>query len=788
VTPTEAALRVLLEPGSTAELRVPKAGRARVISGYFDDPEAMAQVAARLDGRHPGIYFTCNPVKPALLARASNRVVEHAELTTGDHDVARRRWLPIDLDPVRPAGVSATDTEHAAAIAKAREIAAFLAEQGWPGPVLTDSGNGAYVLVRVDLPNDEAGRELLHRCLETLALRFDDEAVHVDLTMFNAARIIRVPGTRNAKGDSTGDRPHRTARLLEVPDPLEVASAEQLRALAAILPEPEPAGTTGARRGEQAAAFDLEAFIAKHLQVHHENPWGQGGHRWVLTACPFNSDHAELSAYVARRPSGAIVAGCQHNSCTWSWRDLRDKLDPKPDRPARGKGKAKGKREAAAPPVPVAEAPPAEAVPLEHGAELLDEAEAFLRRFVVFASDAQVVAAALWVVHTWCFEAAETTAYLHVTSPEKRSGKSRLVEVLAQLARGALQAADMTAAALYRSITDPAPAVLFDEVQELFGRSADDDQRQLRACLNSGYRLGGAARRCVGDGANQTVAEFPTFCPKVLAGTGSLPDMLADRSIPLQLQRKTRDERVERFRIRRIRGEAEALRRRLAGWAQVAMPVLQDAEPDLPEQLDDRAQDCWEALLALGDQAAGDWPKRARAAAVELAGGDRLADPSIGTLLLAHCWEAFAGEDADRLATAKLLELLCAREDGPWAEEWAKYLRDGHDKIAAARLAKLLRPFGIAPKVLDFDGRKARGYALSAFGDAFGRYLPTGDLRAAPLPRNAPAQSAFPDVTKNPPVTSPQAVDQQSYTVTSPSAGTGPEPGDGSLGGRGEWP
>jgi Protein of unknown function (DUF3631) len=398
---------------------------------------------------------------------------------------------------------------------------------------------------------------------------------------------------------------------------------------------------------------------------------------------------------------------------------------------------------------PTVDAALAEPVPLDQGGELLDQVEAFLRRFVVFAADAQAVAVALWVAHTWCFAAAETTPYLHVTSPEKRSGKSRLVEVLAQLARGALQAANMTAAALYRSIIDPAPALLFDEVQELFGRGADDDQRQLRACLHSGYRLGGAARRCVGEGTKQTVAEFPTFCPKVLAGTGSLPDMLADRAIAIQLQRRTRDEPVERFRIRRIRGEVEALRRRLAGWAQAAVPVLHDADPELPEQLDDRAQDCWEPLLALAELAGGDWPKRARVAAVELAGGDRLADPSTGTLLLAHCWEAFAGEDADRLATARLLELLCGRDDGPWAEWWGKYLHDdGQAKVAAARLAKLLRRFGIAPKVLDFDGRKARGYALSAFSDAFGRYLPSGDLRPATLPRNSAAQGTFSDVTE----------------------------------------
>jgi hypothetical protein len=323
VTPTEAGLRVLLEPGSTVELRVPiRSGRT--ISGYFDDVAAMAEAVARLDGRHPGIYVTANPVAPALLARAANRVADYAKLTTGDHDVARRRWLPVDLDPVRPAGIASTDAEHETALGRARQIAAFLAGQGWPAPVLADSGNGAYVLVRVDLPNDEASRELLHRCLEALAFRFDDHAVHVDLTMFNAARIIRVPGTRNCKGDSTADRPHRTARLLEVPDPPEVVTAEQLEALAATLPEPEPAS----RRGEPAEAFDLEAFVAEHLDVHHDGPWKQGGYRWILRACPFNADHAELTAVVLRWPDGTIGAKCQHHSCTWGWRELRERFEP----------------------------------------------------------------------------------------------------------------------------------------------------------------------------------------------------------------------------------------------------------------------------------------------------------------------------------------------------------------------------------------------------------------------------------------------------------------------------
>jgi hypothetical protein len=214
---------------------------------------------------------------------------------------------------------------------------------------------------------------------------------------------------------------------------------------------------------------------------------------------------------------------------------------------------------------PPATPPATVAVAVTDGAAILADVEAFLRRFVVFSTRAQSIAVALWVAHTWCFEAAETTLYLHVTSPEKQSGKTRLLEVLVLLCRGALQAADMTAAAVFRSIGTPAPTILFDEVQELFARNAGDEQKRLRAVLNAGYRHGGAAWVVEGEGGNRTPTEYPVFCPKLLAGTGSLPDMLADRSIPIRLQRKLTSERVDRLRIRRIRPEADALRDRVAG-------------------------------------------------------------------------------------------------------------------------------------------------------------------------------------------------------------------------------
>ncbi len=321
------ALNVLIEPGSVHELRIPKAGRAGVISGYFDDSTHLVAAADKLSGHYPGIYFTVNPTKPALLARAHNRVLEHAELTSSDHDIECRRWLPIDLDPVRPTGICATVTEHDAAIQRGREIWTHLREQGWPDPVVMDSGNGCYLLVRIDTPNDEAGRKLLERCLKALAFRFNDDLVHVDQTMFNAARIIRMPDTLNAKGDDTPERPHRLARWLHMPDSVAVVTEEQLATLAGTLKgEPEPESRNG-HRVHMAGEFALDAFVRGHLQVAREGDWS-GGYRWVLAECPFNSDHTDNAAYVGRGSRGGIFAGCQHDSCTWGWAELRGKFEP----------------------------------------------------------------------------------------------------------------------------------------------------------------------------------------------------------------------------------------------------------------------------------------------------------------------------------------------------------------------------------------------------------------------------------------------------------------------------
>jgi hypothetical protein len=130
----------------------------------------------------------------------------------------RRRWLSLDFDPVRPSGVSATDTEKKAARRRALEVREFLRGLEWPEPVVCDSGNGYHLLYRIELPNDREGLELVKGVLEALAFKFSDKAVEVDVTNCNAARIWKLYGTTARKGDNIADRPHRRSRLLKVPE------------------------------------------------------------------------------------------------------------------------------------------------------------------------------------------------------------------------------------------------------------------------------------------------------------------------------------------------------------------------------------------------------------------------------------------------------------------------------------------------------------------------------------------------------------------------------------------
>lgn len=104
----------------------------------------------------------------------------------------------------------------------------------------------------------------------------------------------------------------------------------------------------------------------------------------------------------------------------------------------------------------------------ESCAALLGELSALLRRFVIMsAPQARVVA--LWAVHTYVLGAADATPYLAVTSAEKRSGKTRLLEVLELVVAWPWFTGRTTAAVLPRKIDADSPTLLLDESEAAFG-------------------------------------------------------------------------------------------------------------------------------------------------------------------------------------------------------------------------------------------------------------------------------------------------------------------------------
>src|SRR5262249_59854685 len=130
----------------------------------------------------------------------------------GEQDVLERRWLLLDFDPVRPADTASTKAEKQAARRVMETCIRWLSkDQGWPPPLLGDSGNGWHALYRVDLP--AADRGLVQRALAALAARFNTPEARIDTSVFDAPRIARMYGSLNSKGEPTPERPHRRSRL-----------------------------------------------------------------------------------------------------------------------------------------------------------------------------------------------------------------------------------------------------------------------------------------------------------------------------------------------------------------------------------------------------------------------------------------------------------------------------------------------------------------------------------------------------------------------------------------------
>jgi hypothetical protein len=327
------------------ELRIPVT-KVRTISGYFDDLDALVSTCKYLSGntyrnaKIETIYTTLNPFNPDLVARSCNRLTDYAKNTTSDKDILKRLWLPLDIDSVRPAGICATDDEKKLASETSLAIRDYLVEQGFPSPVVGDSGNGGHLLYRVDLANTEDVTSILVRFYESLTKQFSTEQVKIDTAVYNAARIWKVYGTKVCKGDEVGGRVHRLARIMEWPKELEPVPMELIEKIVAKGTAPVSVALSNGKSPEPSTNGHVSETYQHNLRLAQrilaDNGIGtmkdkeyKGGRLWVLEECPFcgNSDH---SAHVEIQVNGKLCFACKHNSCRgkYGWQEFREKFDP----------------------------------------------------------------------------------------------------------------------------------------------------------------------------------------------------------------------------------------------------------------------------------------------------------------------------------------------------------------------------------------------------------------------------------------------------------------------------
>ena len=316
----------------------------------------------------------------------------------------------------------------------------------------------------------------------------------------------------------------------------------------------------------------------------------------------------------------------------------------------------------------------------QDAAALLAELVTIFERHLVLPAGAAIVAAS-WVLHTWTLDAACFTPRLVVKSPTKRCGKSLLLEVLDALAARAITAANISSAVLFRAIEAFRPSLLVDEADSFLG-----DDEALRGVLNAGFRYDGLVLRCDGDDLEPRA--FRCFAPVAIAAIGVLPATLVDRAFTIEMARKGRAEKVARF-DRRARSRLAPLRPRLARWAKDALEELREAAPEVPEALNDRQRDIAEPLIAIADQAGGEWPEKVREAILRLcsASGD---DGDRRERLLAAVWGLFAAGTEKFITIKEAVRRLTEDEES----EWGEAARDGKP-ITTRWLARWLSPFGL---------------------------------------------------------------------------------------------
>lgn len=319
-------INVIKPEGELFEVRCLEANGRKVYSGYFKSPESLIDQLCRLNSTDSNIYITLGKVKEDCYSREQReKFVMNAKNTTNDNDIVGYKWLFVDVDPQRPAGVSSSEEQLQKAKERGNQIYMFMKNLGFNDPVTALSGNGIHLLYRIQIANNEDNKSLVKGCLAALDMFFSNDELKIDTTNFNPSRICKLYGTMARKGSNTEQNPHRLSHLLSEGS-REPTDRIYLEKLVSMIPEKQekPQKYNNYNPNE----FDLEDWLQRYNISYRKGSYSDGT-KYILDECPFDSNHKGKDACIFQTRSGAIGFHCFHNSCSdKTWQDVRKLFEP----------------------------------------------------------------------------------------------------------------------------------------------------------------------------------------------------------------------------------------------------------------------------------------------------------------------------------------------------------------------------------------------------------------------------------------------------------------------------
>lgn len=308
---------------------------------------------------------------------------------------------------------------------------------------------------------------------------------------------------------------------------------------------------------------------------------------------------------------------------------------------------------------------------------------------------------------TYCFDAFRILPILGVVSPEKRCGKTSLLEVLQGLCNKALLASNVSPPAVFRTIEKYQPTLLIDEADSFL-----KDNEELRGVLNSGHtRMAAYVIRVQGD--DHEPVRFSTWAPKAVAMIGDLPGTLQDRSVMVKLRRKAPGEKIAKLDIDFSKRCSE-IRRKCQKWSDDNMDMLRAVSLKVPDTGNDRQADNWYPLFCIAEVVGGEWPELIKNSMI---GSTDTDDGTTSIQLLSDIRDILKNHPGDRIFSDILVDKLNIIEDHSWCE-WNR-----GKGLSKTGLAQQLKPFGIFSRTLRIGAEQRKGYEKNSFADAFKRYL-----------------------------------------------------------------